>query len=183
MEGAAGPRAGDGERGDDMVAWLVAQGAEPEAAIAATGDAAEDLASELVLDRGAVLSARELAARTGLTLDRVVGMYRDVGVAVPDPDARRFSEHDGYFVERMAQAGAIGIVRGPDLLRVVAGAMERIAEAAVAIYVQGPAQDLRARGASALDRARASALATELALDLGFGLGPVFRHHMHQAVV
>ena len=60
--------------------------------------------------------------------------------------------------------------------------MERIAEAAVAVYVQGPEEQLRRRHASAAECARANMLATELALDLGVGLAPVFRHHMRQTV-
>ena len=82
----------------------------------------------------------------------------------------------------MSGAAGIGIGQGDALLHVVAGAMERIAEAAVAVYVQGPEEDLRRRWASVLDCARSNVEATELSLDLGLGLGAVFRHHMRQAI-
>jgi adenylate cyclase len=167
-----------GEDGE-LRAWLVEHGADPDA----VGTIAyEGIASDLVLQRGAELSAREVAARAETTTDAVVGMFHDLGVAVPDLDAPQFTEGDVALVQRMGQAGELGIVSGPDLLRVVAGAMERIAEAAVAVYVQGPEEDLRRRWATLLERARSNMLATELALDLGTGLGPVFRHHMRQAV-
>jgi adenylate cyclase len=168
---------------DELRAWLVAHGADPDGVDPLGFDGrAEALAGDLVLRRGAELSAREVAARAGSSLDKVVGMFRDLGVAVPDLDAPQFTDVDVMFVERMSMAGELGIVRGPDLLRVVAGAMERIAEAAVAVYVQGPEEDLRRRWATVFECARSNMMATELALDLGTGLGPVFRHHMRQAV-
>jgi adenylate cyclase len=75
----------------------------------------------------------------------------------------------------------VGVVRGDDILRVVAGAIERIAEAAVAVYVQGAEEDLRRTWAAPLTCLRSSIEATELAVDLGRGLAPIFRHHMRQA--
>ena len=60
--------------------------------------------------------------------------------------------------------------------------MERIAEAAVAIYVQGPEEELRRRGATPLEHAEKNAKATELVMQLGVGLAPVFRQHMRQAI-
>jgi len=135
-----------------------------------------------VLERDATLSARELAARTHLPLDRVEGMFQQLGIVIHDVDAAQFGPADAVLAERLASATGQGIVRGPDLLRVIAGAMERIAEAAVAVYVQGPEEALRRRQASAVECAEATLSATELALDLGTGLGPIFRHHMRQAV-
>jgi class 3 adenylate cyclase len=168
---------------DELRAWLVTHGVDPDDVDTLVGEGrVEALASDLVLDRGAELSAREVAAQAGIGLDKVVGTFHDLGVAVPDLDEPQFTRHDVVFVQRMSQAAGLGIVQGPDLLRVVAGSMERIAEAAVAVYVQGPEEDLRRRWASVFDCARSNMLATELALDLGAGLGPVFRHHMRQAV-
>ena len=93
-----------------------------------------------------------------------------------------FTTVDVAFVQSMAGAAAIGIGQGDALLHVVAGAMERMAEAAVAVYVQGPEEDLRRRWASVFDCARSNVEATELSLDLGLGLSAVFRHHMRQAI-
>src|SRR5262249_40917788 len=92
-----------------------------------------------------------------------------------------FSEADVVLAGRLATATGQGIVRGPDLLRVIAGAMERIAEAAVAVYVQGPEEALRRRQASAIECAESTRSATELALDLGTGLGPSLRHPSRRA--
>src|SRR5690606_19040137 len=98
------------------------------------------------------------------------------------PLFRSSSSADVTFVERMHVAAEVGIVQGRDILRVVAGAMERIAEAAVAVYVQGLERELRRQGASLAEMAEANVRATALALELGDGLGAVFRHHMRQAV-
>jgi class 3 adenylate cyclase len=183
MDGAPGQKLAPSDDDAELRAWLVEHGADPDQVDMLTHEGrAEGLASDLVLQRGLELSARDVAMRAGTGIDKVVGMFHDLGVAVPDLDAPQFTELDVVFVDRMSQAGALGIVRGPDLLRVVAGAMERIAEAAVAVYVQGPEEDLRRRWASDLECARSNMLATEMALDLGTGLGPIFRHHMRQAV-
>jgi class 3 adenylate cyclase len=163
--------------------WLVAQGADPQRAAQAIAEGRTDaLASDLTMMRGADLSARDVAARAGVDLDKVLAFYYLAGVPVPDVDARQFTESDAVLVSRLVTAVDVGIVRGDDLLRVIAGAMERIAEAAVAIYVQGQEVDLRRRLAEPLECARSNAQATQLALDLGAGLAPFFRHHMRLAM-
>jgi adenylate cyclase len=164
-------------------AWLRAQGADPDGDDLVSGHGwADSMAGDLVLARGATLSARDIATRLGSELDKVVALYHDLGVPLPDVDAPQFTEADAVLVERMRGAGELGLVQGQDLLRVVAGAMERIAEAAVAVYVQGPEEELNRRRASVLECTTSSVQALELALDLGTGLGPVFRHHMCQAI-
>lgn len=178
-DSAAG-RAGDRE----LLAWLASHDVDPAAAERASPaeQRATALASDLVFGRGNQLSARQLAARAGVELDQAVGMLRDLGIVVADLDEPWFSAADAAVVGRLSQASEVGIVRGSDLLRVVAGAMERIAEAAVAVYVQGPENAMRRRSASVVDAARANMRATELALDVGAALSPIFRHHMRQAV-
>jgi adenylate cyclase len=171
--------------------WLAAHGASAEQiaacelAAAERGREPEGLASDLVLDRGVTLTARDLADRLGLDVADIVAIYRDLGVVVPDVDSAQFTDDDAILVTRLLRATSAGDIpstTGAELLRVVAGAMDRIAEAAVAIYVQGPEEDLRRRGASLVEHAENTAHATELALHLGAGLAPVFRHHMRQAV-
>jgi len=176
--GASDPAAG-------LRAWLVEHGVDPDATDP-LGQEAAGFGSDLVLGRDSVLSAREVAAESGTPLDKVVGIFHDLGVAIPDLDAPQFTPGDVRFVQGIVGAGdigsGIGITQGDALLRVVAGAMERIAEAAVAVYVQGPEEQLRRRSATVFDCAYANMRATELALDLGVGFGAVFRHHMRQAV-
>jgi adenylate cyclase len=168
--------------------WLVARGASAEQVEACEREAAErgrdpeGVASDLVLSRGVTLTARDVADRVGVDVAAVVGFYRHLGVTVPDLDAAQFTDDDAKLVAGLCQASTGGIVTGSELLQVVAGAMDRIAEAAVAMYVQGAEQDLHRRRASLVEHAEKTAQATELVLGLGVGLAPVFRHHMRQAI-
>jgi class 3 adenylate cyclase len=172
------------EQRAELRAWLIDQGAtagQIEAAI--VEGRLEGVASDLVLTREATLSVSEVAARAGVPVADVVSMFHDLGVTIDDGDGAQFTEQDAVLVSRLCLAsGTHGIMRGPDLLRVVASALERIAEAAVAVYVQGPELELGRRWASSLEHAHKDVHATELALELGVGLGPVFRHHMRQAI-
>ena len=173
---------GDATRPDgELRAWLLAHGADPEASVMDEPRAA-GLASDLLLRRDAVLSARQVAERSGAALAEVIAILHGLGIVVPDIDAQQFAEADVEFVREMLKASEIGITQGDALLRVVAGSIERVAEAAVAVYVQGPEEVLRRRSATVLECAAANVEATELALGLGSGLGAVFRHHMRQAV-
>jgi adenylate cyclase len=163
--------------------WLAALGATPEQIAAAERvHNPGGLASDLVLSRGATLSARDVALRAGVDADTVVVAYRDAGVSVPDADAPMFTEDDVRIFSQLAQASEAGIVTGSEVLRVIAGALERIAEAAVAVYVQGPEDEMWRRYASPLEHVRKNTMATELVMQVGLGLAPLFRHHMRQAI-
>jgi class 3 adenylate cyclase len=172
------------ERGEaELRDWLVAHGATVEQIEMVEREGhAEGLASDLVLNRDATLSARDVAHRAGLDVGVVLATYRGFGIGVPDPDAPQFTDDDVTLVTQLVKATTSGVVTGQELLRVVAGAMERIAEAAVAVYVQGPEEQLRRRRATPLEHAENNAKATELVLQLGVGLAPVFRQHMRQAI-
>ena len=177
-----GPHAPGGPD-EALRAWLIARGADPDRAEdAIVANRADALASDMVLARGDQMSLRELAEHAGVPLDKLTILFHDLGVAVPDPDRRQFGEPDAQLIGGTAAASSHGIARGAELMRVIAASMERIAEAAVAVYVQGPEAERRNRTADPLDCARSSAGATELALHIGNGLGSVFRHHMRQAV-
>src|SRR5690606_4348306 len=99
-----------------------------------------------------------------------------------DPDVRLFTDADVQLVSELHEAEEAGIVRGSDLYRVVANVMDRLAEAAVAVFVQGRVEDLRRRGASPVEHAETTLQATAAALRLGVGLATLFRHHMRQAI-
>jgi class 3 adenylate cyclase len=167
--------------------WLEAHGASPEQAEAGAGAAsrigdASGVAADLVLGRGVTLTARQLADRAGVRLDQLLGGWRDLGIAVADVDRPQFTEADARAAVGRLQAMAEGLDTLSELNQVVAGALERIAEAAVALYVQGPEEDLRRGGASLVEHAEKTTKAVELALVLGVTLAPIFRHHMRQAI-
>jgi class 3 adenylate cyclase len=175
-------RADTDDRDAELRARLAARGLDPDSVDDHAHMVGHAVASELVFGRGVELSARQVAERAGVPLDRTVGMFHALGVGVADLDEPQFTAIDAVVVRRLSQAAELGIERGNDLLRVIAGALERITEAAVAVYVQGPEHGMRGSGATVAECARTNMLATELALDLGAGLGPIFRHHMRRAV-
>jgi class 3 adenylate cyclase len=184
MDAPGSGRVQPGDREVELRAVLADCGLDPDT-LAGDGEIvhhAAAVASDMVLARGAEFSARQVAARSGVPLDRVVRMFHHLGIAVTDLDAPAFSAPDIEVVRRLGRAPDLGIYRGDDLLRVIAGALERITEAAVAVYVQGPERDMHDRAATVAECARTNMLATELALEVGAGLGPLLRHHMRQAV-
>jgi len=172
----------DADERSRLRAWLAERGAEPDQL-----DRAESvghlagLAAELVLTRGATLSAHEVAARAGVDAKGVAEMYRQFGVAVVDLDAPQFTEVDVRIASALCHV-QLPEMAGGELPRVVASAMDRIAEAAVALYVQGPQADLHRSGAGLQAVAAKTEDATRMALDLGTALGGLFRHHMAQAI-
>lgn len=181
MEDPEGP-----EQEEALRAWFAALGATSEQIAAAERERnPEGLASDLVLGRGATFSVRDVGRRTGLDMHAVLAIYRDLGVSVPDPDAPQFTDDDVALISRLSWADRNGFSTGPGgpgMLRVVASAIERIAEASVAVYVQGPQEEMRRRHAGALEHTQKNAAATELVMKLGAGLAPLFRHHMRQAI-
>jgi adenylate cyclase len=139
------------------------------------------LSTDLVLTKGVTLSARDLAARAGVEAKDVVELFGRFGIRVPDVDAAQFTDADAALCVGFCGTSMHEVDAG-DLPRVVAASMDRIAEAAVALYVQGPELEMRRAGVDPVRLAEKAAMATEAALDLGVGLGVLFRHHMLQAI-
>jgi len=174
---------------DELRAWLRAQGvSEDDLARAASGSCAGEAmelsrhAVELVFRRDAGLSIRDIGHRSGVEPERIARVFRAFGVAVPDLDAPDFTEDDAELVGVAFEAGAVDSPDGLVLARAVATALDRMAHAAVAFYVQGTEAELLRRGAPPLVLAQKTMHATELAGRLGVALGVLFRHHMRQAV-
>jgi class 3 adenylate cyclase len=161
--------------------WLLSQGAT-EAQLEAAGDELDRVAPELALAQDEVLSVRDIAGQRGIDPARVVQVLRAFGVAVTDVDQVRFTEQDAALVSSAEEAGVIESPDGLGLVRVVASALDRVAEAAVAVYVQGTEVKLARQGASALAFAQETVRMTDLASKLGTGMGVLFRHHLRQAI-
>jgi class 3 adenylate cyclase len=163
--------------------WLVTRGVASDVIDdAIASGTADSLVSDLVLLGDAHLSARDLADRARMELAVVLAVFHDLGVVVADPDEAMFTESDAALIIALHDAHDAGLFEGTSLLRVVAGSMERMAEAAVAVYVQGQEEQLRRRRAPLMECVEANWRATKLGLDIGAGLAPVFRHHVLQAV-
>jgi adenylate cyclase len=164
----------------EVRAWLRDQGATDEEI-----DLAEDpnrVAVDLALHEGEHLSARDIATARGVPPERVVEVFHMSGVAVPDIDAVRFTSDDAEFVSVAEQAHIMGAADGRALMRAVATALDRVAEAAVAYYVQGIEARMEREHEKPLLWAQETARMTALAGKLGDGMGLLFRHHLRQAI-
>jgi adenylate cyclase len=165
----------------ELRSWLLSQGATHEQ-LEAVGDDLDRVVPELALGQDEKLSARDIADRLATDPERIVQVFRAFGVAVPDVDRIRFTAEDAELVTSAEAAGIVDTADGKGLMRVVASALDRIADAAVALYVQGTEVKLAHQGASALAFAQETARMTMLAGRLGMGMGVLFRHHMRQAI-
>jgi adenylate cyclase len=167
---------------DELEAFLTGLGATPERIrAAAEGGHLHGLAADLVLATGADLTARQVAERAGTTVEEVLGTWRTVGLAV-DPDEPAFSEADVELVQGILTLEHVPGYEGEELLRIVGGSLGRVADAAVAVYVQTVETSMHAAGASGIELARDNAATAAMALQLGDALGTLFAHHLRAAI-
>jgi adenylate cyclase len=140
------------------------------------------LAADLVLTQGATLSAADLADRAQIPVEDVLSVWRTVGVDVPDEQQLIFTDQDAQFIDFLTSSNPIGS-HGEELLRVLGSSLTRLAEAAVAVYVQTVEPEVNAIDADGAAAAKTMAQATASALRLGSLMGTVFSHHMRDAIL
>jgi len=165
----------------ELKAWLRSEGATDEF-IAAAGLDPNRVAVDLALQEGETLSARDIAKLRGVEPSHIVDVFNSAGVAVPDLDEVRFTEFDAEFVSVAEAAGVLKAADGRALMRAVATALDRVAEAAVAYYVQGTEARMEREHEDPVVWAKETARMTGLAGKLGHGMGLLFRHHLRQAI-
>jgi adenylate cyclase len=171
--------------GDEDAAreWLLAQGATPTQLEAAAGPPQlNSLAADLAIGRDAHLTACDLAERLGVPVERVVEHFRTHGVAILDVDAPLFTDSDMAMAEQSEQTGVFDTADGQVLSRAMATALDRVADAAVALYVQGAEEELRQQGASVLTWIQKTSNMIHLGERLGVSMSVLFRHHLRQAM-
>jgi adenylate cyclase len=169
-------------QGDELEGFLHGLGATPEQVrAAAEAGHLHGLAADLVLASGAELTARQVADGAGTTVDDVVDTWRILGLPV-DPDERAFSATDVELVRGLVALETFRGHEGDELLRIVGAALGRVADAAVAVYVQTVETSMTEAGASSLEMARDNALTAATALQLGDAMGTLFPHHLRAAI-
>jgi adenylate cyclase len=166
----------------ELVEFLLSLGATPQQIAEADPAALTGLGADLVFAAAEGLTAVEVAARAGTSVDRVVGIWRALGVEVGEPDTPMFSTADVGLVETLTSVDLFTDDEGDELLHVVGGALARVADAVIAFYVGTVESGLTDSGAGALALARKSAGAARTALDLGDGLAAVFTHLLRDGV-
>lgn len=144
-------------------------------------------AGTAIVLRDGDLSAVDMAAHAGTTIEQVVEIYRLLGVDLPDPDAKRFRT-DEVESMRMLLGATQSFEDGEadEILRAASSALTHVAEAIVSVFVGG-IED-RAVGSdgvvgiSDLERAQVTQLMTETGVEFGETIGQLFRHHLWGAV-
>lgn len=170
------------EGAEDIDAYLRSLGAsEQQIAIARRQCHLAGLAGDLVLSEGIALSAADIACRAGIEVEAAVGLWRTLGVLVPDAETVMFSEGDADLTSFVVEFAPTGF-GGDELLRVLGASLARVAEAAVSFFVQTAEPESIPTDDDALIVARKVATATAGALRLGDGMGAVFAHHLHDAI-
>lgn len=138
------------------------------------------LAGDLQLSARLDCTLEEVAHLAGCDLDRARSIYSMLGL--PVDRLAGFGEGDTAMLS-LITGDTSGVIEevGPQLLRVAGSAMTRLAEAAVAAYVQ----DIEPRDAAVgdlIELADRNAGASALAVGLGRQLATIFQHHMWTAV-
>jgi class 3 adenylate cyclase len=165
-----------------VIAFLQSLGATPEQiAEAETHSNLTGLGADLVLTASEVFTATELAQRVGAPVDRVVDIWRALGVEVPGPEVPMFSADDGGLIATLT-VDLFTDVEGDELMHVIGSALSRVADAAISFYVQTVESDLADSGADVLSLAQKGTGAARTALDLGSGLGALFAHLLRDGV-
>ncbi len=189
------PPAGGGDTGNGNVAAVVAVDGNEAIetylrSLGATEDQIETarlecryagLAGDLVLARGATLSADDLAARADQDVSEVIMLWRTLGVVVPDGKTPMFSERDADLTSILTGANPLG-EHGGELLRVLGSSLARVAEAAVSLYVQTVEPAMDVPDVDIVLWAKELADTTAAALELGDAMGTVFGHHLRDAI-
>ncbi len=173
------PEVDDGDRIDT---FLLSLGASRDQIEAARNECRfAGLAGDLVLSRGATLSAAALAERVGMPLEEVISMWRTLGVAIPDPEEPKFSDRDADLTLSITGINPMG-EHGSELLRVLGSSLARVAEAAVSLYVQTVEPSMDVPEVDIVVWAKEQAAVSAAALELGDWMGTIFSHHLRDAI-
>ena len=174
-------RVSDACDSEELLAFLRSLGAsEAQIAEARREDNLAGLAADVVLTKDATLTAVDVEAQAGVEVDRVIALWRLLGVVVPDALTPMFSERDAQFTREVAGIGKLGAK--DELLRVLGSSLARVAEAAVSLYVQTVEPALNVPEVDSVVFAKDLAATTSLALQLGDSMGAIFTHHLRDAI-
>jgi adenylate cyclase len=167
-----------------LLEWLVGQGATMAQLVAAARERTlTALAADMKVRPGPRFSARELAARRGLTVEQVLALSLAAGLPPLDADDPVYTESDAVIFSTFGTASALfGEAATRRFVRVVGSSLARIAEGAVSLFqvnVEGP---LRASGGTDLDLAEENVRAIESLGQVREMLQVLFMRHMERAI-
>ncbi len=166
---------------DELIEFLTELGASPQAlADRIKMGHVGGFAGDLVLAQGAEMTVGELADAAGVEETKVLSLWRELGL-LPEPIEVRFGPRDVEVVRLLVSASELE-VKGAELLRVIGASLSRVADAAVALYVQS-VDTLDSTELDQMQRARDLARTMEFAVRIGDTvLGPVLDQHLREAI-
>lgn len=166
----------------DLLRYLADRGASIERMREAEAEARlHSLGLDLLLESG-TMTADELAAAVGISPHALVETYRMFGVNVDRGEELLFDASEAELLNALADGTRIFPEDVAwEITRAVSAALATLAAAAVAAFV-GSVEGRLVSDAGHLERARLTTDAGALALDLAGHLGPLFRHHLREAV-
>lgn len=169
-----------GGAGRDVEAVLRDLGASDAVIAAALRDnRPASLAVDLALARGGILSPADVAGRLGVAPGEVVDVWRLLGVHVEGDDAPCLTEDDLELTRAVLAIRDFDGGNADELFRVLGSALARVAESAVALYIQAVEPAL---GPGEGEWVSSVVSTVRRALDVGDRLGALFSHHLRDAV-
>jgi adenylate cyclase len=163
-----------------LLAYLADLGASDAQLAGLDDDNLIGVAGDPQLAAGLDLTVEDLADEATCSLDEVRSIYERLGLHADE--LAGFGAGDVTLVS-LITGDTSGIIDeiGSQMLRVMGTSLARLAEAAVAAYIQDietPSEDVR----DPVELANQNAFAVSLAMAVGDSLPTVFRHHMWTAV-
>jgi adenylate cyclase len=132
---------------------------------------------------GERLDARELAARCGVSIERVEQLRRAVGLGAVPREARVYTEGDVRLVHDFEAGVALyGEATASRLLRAAGSSFSRLADAAVSLFLVDVEEPLMRGRRSELELAQANLAACELAQRAQGFIDGIFRVHVEDAI-
>jgi adenylate cyclase len=167
-----------------LLEWLGSLGATiPQMVDAQRQGSLHTLAGEMALDAGRHLRLGEVAARAGVSAERIEQIRLSVGLPPVDPDEPRFSDEDAEsfasFDEPVRFFGEQAVRR---FMRVIGSSFSRIAEAAVSLFEVNIETPFREASASELQLAQANLQAITMLRGTHRQLESVLMGHLETAI-
>jgi class 3 adenylate cyclase len=165
----------------ELLQYLVGLGANLDD-LAAYRDELAGLASVVAIRGGHVLTLAEAAARSGLEEDKLLAISRAAGFTEPGRDDRVFAEQFADLAAGLTAAESVfGAGAVLQLVRVMGGAMARLADAIVSAFLVNVEPGISDEDPARLRVARANAEAAALLPTVTAGLEILLRQHLLSA--
>lgn len=174
------PDAPDAAQRLELLRWIDGHGVTLAEMIEADADCQlGSVVGDLRLRRTPTLSIADVAARTGLSVEQVTDVRRATGFLPAEPETPVYTEAELEMFELFAVAATL--FSGDELVhfvRVMAGSLRRIAEAATEMFLRDVEAPLQLGDRSELAVAQASLAGIELVDVVTRVFEPMFRAHL-----